>query len=164
MVGTVPVFLLAFTPILIIIYLLACFCGKYGTCFLTVFVIMLQVSWDKKSIQDHVLDSHFLDLEGYARLYVVPLLGIRKSRPVKKDQSRPVTNGGQEQTRPLPATQATCHTSPSARVDAVLYACPLAVGCPARFRIEVIDFFPFCRKCFLVFFICKFFSFLIQNR
>jgi hypothetical protein len=110
---------------------------------------MLQVSWDKKSIQDHVLDSHFLDLEGYARLYVVPLLGIRKSRPVKKDQSRPVretpTNGGQEQTRPMPATQATFHTSPSARVDAVLYSCPLAVDCPARFRIEVIYFFPFCR-------------------
>jgi hypothetical protein len=115
----------------------------------TLFEIMLQVSWDKKSIQDHVLDSHFLDLEGYARLYVVPLLGIRKSRPVKKDQSRPVretpSNGGQEQTRPMPATQATCHTLPSARVDAVLYSCPLAVDCPARFRIEVIYFFPFCR-------------------
>ncbi len=43
------------------------------------------------------------------------------------------------------------HTSPSARVDAELYACPLSVDCPARFRIEVIYFFPFCMECFLVY-------------
>jgi len=60
---------------------------------------MLQVSWDKKSIQDH-LEFHCLGLEEYARLYVVPLLGLLKSldkcRPDKdkirlvKDRPRPI--------------------------------------------------------------------------
>jgi hypothetical protein len=45
-------------------------------------VACVQVSWEKSSIQEH-LESHFIELDSYARLYVHPLSKLQKPRPVQ---------------------------------------------------------------------------------
>jgi hypothetical protein len=39
----------------------------------------VQVYWEKKAIQEHLDADHFLTLEGYAKLYVLPLSKVKPS-------------------------------------------------------------------------------------